>query len=66
MFSGRMHDAQDPDREGPAPLSGRPWRETPAVPDAASDTVTGLPFMQVELPSRRWYIEAATERAAPE
>jgi len=44
------------------------WHEpdSSAASDAASDTVTGLPFMQVELPSRRWYIEAAGDRAAAE
>lgn len=31
------------------------------VGDAASDTAAGFPFLQVELPSRRWYIEASAD-----
>ncbi|MGB2824299.1 MAG: hypothetical protein WBF17_25215 [Phycisphaerae bacterium] len=67
MSSGLLNRAargRDPDGSA---QPGR-WREeeNSAACDPASDTVTGLLFMQVELPSRRWYIEAVGDAPAAE
>jgi hypothetical protein len=66
MSNGLSQRAARRDPDGSARLARWQQGESSAASDAASDTVTGLPFMQVELPSRRWYIEAAGDRAAAE
>jgi len=66
MSNGLSQRAARRDPDGSAELGRWQQGEGSAASDAASDTVTGLPFMQVELPSRRWYIEAVGDRAAAE
>ena len=64
MSSGAIGNARwrnDPD--GSVPVGGGLARDGSLQHDGAFDTLFGMPFKDVELPSRRWYIEASSDRA---
>ena len=52
------------DPDGSVPVGGGGAQDDSFSHDGAFDTLFGLPFTDVELPSRRWYIEASSDRAS--
>jgi hypothetical protein len=55
-------DNLSPGRDGEKPSGRLPWRPSAdGSGDAGWEVAAGSPHVPVELPSRRWYIEAAGE-----